>query len=82
MTNETVETKVKRIISEQLCWIVGYVSNDKNVVTDLGADSLDLIELLMAIEDEYAIDIPDEDAEKFETMQQIIDCVTTAISHE
>ncbi len=68
----TVETRVKEIVCEQLG-----VSNDEvtplaSFIDDLGADSLDIVELVMALEEEYEIEISDEDAEKIKTVQDVV----------
>ena len=68
-----IEARVKKIIAEQLGVEESQVTNEKTFVADLGADSLDTVELVMALEDEYEIEIPDEDAEKITTVQNAID---------
>ena len=72
----TVETQVKAIVSEQLGVKLEQVTNNASFVDDLGADSLDTVELVMALEEEFETEIPDEDAEKITTVQQAIDYVT------
>lgn len=67
-----MEERVKRIISEQLGRKIEDVTSEKNLHDDLNADSLDLIELTMALEEEFGIDIPDEDAEKLLTVGGVI----------
>ncbi|MGH8221318.1 MAG: acyl carrier protein [Steroidobacteraceae bacterium] len=69
----TVEQQVKAIVAEQLGVKQEQVTNDASFVDDLGADSLDTVELVMALEEEFEIEIPDEEAEKIKTVQQIVD---------
>ena len=72
----SVEERVKKIVAEQLGVKSEEVTNDASFVDDLGADSLDTVELGMALEEEFETEIPDEDAEKITTVQQAIDYVT------
>ena len=64
--------KIKEIIAEQLGVEADVVTADTNLMKDLEADSLDAVEIIMAIEDEYGIEIPDEDAEKFQTVRDLV----------
>ena len=68
----TVTEKVKKMIVEQLGVSEAEVVPEAKFIDDLGADSLDIVELIMALEDEYGIEIPDEDAEKMETVGDAI----------
>ena len=70
-----VEEKVKSIIVEQLGVDANEVTPEASFVDDLGADSLDTVELVMALEEEFETEIPDEDAEKITTVQQAIDYI-------
>jgi acyl carrier protein len=71
-----IEVKVKKIISEQLGVPETDVKPESSFVNDLGADSLDTVELVMALEEEFGVEIPDEDAEKIATVQNAIDYIT------
>ena len=71
-----IEERVKKIVSEQL-GVKDEIVNDASFVDDLGADSLDTVELVMALEEEFECEIPDEEAEKITTVQQAIDYVTS-----
>ena len=71
-----IELRVKKIVSEQLGANEADVKNESSFVDDLGADSLDTVELVMALEEEFDCEIPDEDAEKITNVQQAIDYVS------
>ncbi len=72
----SVEQKVKEIIAEQLgIKDIAEITNEASFIDDLGADSLDTVELVMAFEEEYGVEIPDEDAEKIRTVQSAIDYI-------
>ncbi|CSA83394.1 acyl carrier protein [Vibrio cholerae] len=72
-----IEERVKKIIVEQLGVDEAEVKNESSFVEDLGADSLDAVELVMALEEEFDTEIPDEEAEKITTVQAAIDYVTS-----
>ena len=71
----SIEEQVKSIVAEQLGVKEEEVTNKASFVDDLGADSLDTVELVMALEEEFETEIPDEDAEKIKTVQQAIDYI-------
>ena len=71
----TIEERVKKIIGEQLGVKQEEVTNTASFVEDLGADSLDTVELVMALEEEFDTEIPDEEAEKITTVQAAIDYI-------
>lgn len=72
----TIEERVKKIVAEQLGVKEDEVKNTSSFVEDLGADSLDTVELVMALEEEFETEIPDEEAEKITTVQAAIGYVT------
>lgn len=73
----TIEERVKKIVAEQLGVKEDEVKNTSSFVEDLGADSLDTVELVMALEEEFETEIPDEEAEKITTVQAAIDYVNS-----
>lgn len=73
MATEPIDRKVREIIALQLGLGDEDVQPDSTFVDDLGADSLDVLELIMALEEEFEVDIPDEDAQEFEKVQDVID---------
>lgn len=75
-----VQEKVKSIIVDQLGVNEGEVTPTASFVDDLGADSLDIIELVMAFEENFNIEIPDEDAEKIKTVKDAIDYVESHVN--
>lgn len=70
-----MEQKVKEIVAEQLGVAIEKITNESSFQDDLGADSLDTVELVMALEEAFGCEIPDEDAEKITTVQAAIDYV-------
>lgn len=72
----TIESRIKEVIARQLGACIDQIKPESNLIDDLGADSLDEVELVMAIEDEFEFEIPDNDADKIKTVQQAIDYVT------
>ena len=70
-----IEERVKKFVAEQLGVKIEEVTNGASFVDDLGADSLDTVELVMALEEEFETEIPDEQAEKITTVQEAIDYV-------
>lgn len=72
---DTVDERVKKIIGEQLGVEEDEVTPEASFVEDLGADSLDTVELVMALEEEFGIEIPDEDAEKILTVGKALDYI-------
>lgn len=76
----SVAEKVKNIIAEQLGVSEDQITNDAKFIEDLGADSLDQVELIMALEEEFGADIPDEDAEKLTTVGKAVEYITSQVS--
>ena len=77
---DTIEDKVKQIISEQLGVPVRELKNDWRITHDLDADSIDVVELMMGLEDEFQIEIPDEESDQHHTVQSIIDAITKQVT--
>lgn len=71
-TPEEIEERIKSIIVDQLGVAIEEVTSEASFIEDLGADSLDIVELIMALEEEYDIEIPDEDAEKIQTVKDVV----------
>ncbi|MDR2463041.1 MAG: acyl carrier protein [Verrucomicrobiales bacterium] len=72
MSDKTIEDKVKEIIVEQLSVNPEQVTPEAKFIEDLGADSLDVVELLMAFEEHFSIEVPDEDAEKLASVGDVL----------
>lgn len=75
MDKASIEQKVKSIVSEQLDVPEEKIKNEFSFQEDLGADSLDVVELVMSLEEEFECEIPDEEAEKITTVQQAIEYI-------
>jgi acyl carrier protein len=75
MSSKEIQDKVKKIIAEKLSVDLAEVKPEASFVDDLGADSLDLVELIMSMEEEFGVDISDEDAEKILTVKDAMDYV-------
>ena len=75
MTNPSIEERVKKIVCDQMGTTPDKISKDTSFINDLGADSLDTVELVMEFEDEFEISIPDEDAEKIQTVGSAVDYI-------
>ncbi len=80
MEREELLTKMKAIVSGKLSISEDQVTEDASFIDDLGADSLDTVELVMALEDEFELDIPDEEAEKLTTVGKTMDYVLANLS--
>jgi len=78
----SIEEKVKSIIINQLGVDEGEITPEASFVDDLGADSLDTVELVMAFEDAFSIEIPDEDAEKIARVKDVIDYLKSRVKEE
>jgi acyl carrier protein len=76
---DSTEQRVKKIVAEQLGVNEADIKNESSFVDDLGADSLDTVELVMALEEEFDISVPEEDLEGVETVQQAYDIVAAKV---
>ena len=79
MTPEELSSKIKSVVVDKLGVKPEQVTDDANFIDDLGADSLDLVELVMALEDEFDVEIPDEDAETLKTVKTVLEYVQSKI---
>jgi acyl carrier protein len=77
---EEITERLKSIVVEQLGVSKEEVTNVASFIEDLGADSLDIVELIMALEEEYGIEIPDEDAEKMQTFNDVLTYIIDKVS--
>ncbi len=80
MSSEEIFDKVKKIIVDQLGVAEANITLESSFIDDLGADSLDIVELIMALEEEFDIEIPDEDAEKVVTVSDVVDYIKDHIA--
>jgi len=80
MSEKSIEEKVKDIIVEQLSVNPEQVTPEAKFIEDLGADSLDVVELVMAFEEEFSVEVPDEDAEKLLTVSDVVKYIEDKIS--
>ncbi|MDT8363505.1 MAG: acyl carrier protein [Nitrosomonas sp.] len=80
METTEIEQRIKKIVAEQLGVNEAEIKNESSFVNDLGADSLDTVELVMALEEEFECEIPDEQAEKINTVQEAIDYISANVS--
>ncbi len=72
----SVDKRVREIVAEQLERDVNEVKGESSFIDDLGADSLDIVELVMKMEEEFSIEIPDEEAEKIKTVNDVVNYIT------
>ena len=79
---EDISAKIKNIIAESLGVDINEVTENASFVNDLGADSLDTVELVMALEEQFGIEIPDEDAEKMQTVGQAIEYIKNKVAQK
>lgn len=80
MSQSEIFEKVKKIVADQLSVEADTVTPQSNFANDLGADSLDTVELVMALEEEFDIEIPDEAAEKITTVQEAVDYINNKVA--
>jgi acyl carrier protein len=80
MSQSEIFEKVKKIVADQLSVDADTVTPQSNFANDLGADSLDTVELVMALEEEFDIEIPDEAAEKITTVQEAVDYINNKVA--
>lgn len=80
MTRENIAEEIKKLISESLSTDINEIKEDSKFVDDLGADSLDIVELVMSMENKFDIEIPDEDAQKIKTVGEAIDYISQRVA--
>jgi len=81
LTQEEIFGKVKDLVGKQLSIDEKEITSDASFIEDLGADSLDTVELIMSLEEEFDIEIPDEEAEKIKTVQNVVDYIQTHLAN-
>ncbi len=79
MEREELLKKIKSIVSDKLSISEDQITEEASFIDDLGADSLDTVELVMALEDEFSLDIPDEEAEKLTTVGKAMDYILSTV---
>ena len=79
MSDSVVNDRVKKVVCEQLGVDDNEVTAEASFVNDLGADSLDVVELVMAFEEEFSIDIPDDDVQNLKTVNDAVDYISTKL---
>jgi acyl carrier protein len=77
MSDKSIEERVKDIIVDQLGVSADQVTAEAKFVEDLGADSLDTVELVMALEEEFDVEVPDDEAEKLQAVKDVVDFITS-----
>ncbi|MBC7979160.1 MAG: acyl carrier protein [Armatimonadetes bacterium] len=77
MSDKSIEERVKDIIVDQLGVSADQVTSEAKFVEDLGADSLDTVELVMALEEEFDVEVPDDEAEKLQAVKDVVDFITS-----
>lgn len=82
MSPNSIEAKVISIVSNQLSLREDEIKGDSRFIDDLGADSLDIVELIMEMEEEFDVEIPDEDVEKMTTVKDVVDYIAQLVSKE
>jgi acyl carrier protein len=78
MSDKSIEERVKDIIVDQLGVSADQVTSEAKFVEDLGADSLDTVELVMALEEEFDVEVPDDEAEKLQAVKDVVSFITAA----
>ena len=79
VSNPSIEERVKKIVCDQMGTTADKMTRETSFINDLGADSLDTVELVMEFEDEFEISIPDEDAEKIQTVGAAVDYIAAKL---